>query len=152
MRALSPIVPLMYLDSISDGILKGLDQQAFTFRTAVSDSVIRIILILILLPIFGLRGFIWIMYFSNVLTCFLNVGRLLHVTRVKIHFINEILLPLTSAAVIAIACDRLLGLLGGIGNLVYIILLCVISLPLYCGAMLMFKVVSPDDLRSFLRK
>ena len=152
LRALSPIVPLMYLDSISDGILKGLDQQAFTFRTAVSDSVIRIILILILLPIFGLRGFIWIMYFSNVLTCFLNVGRLLHVTRVKIHFINEILLPLTSAVVIAIACDRLLGLLGGIGNLVYIILLCVISLPLYCGAMLMFKIVSPDDLRSFLRK
>lgn len=152
LRALSPIVPLMYLDSISDGILKGLDQQAFTFRTAVSDSVLRIILILILLPIFGLRGFIWIMYFSNVLTCFLNVGRLLHVTRVKIRFINEILLPLTSAAVIAIACDRLLGLWGGIGNLVYIILLCVISLPLYFGAMLMFKVVSPDDLRSFLRK
>ena len=138
LRALSPIVPLMYLDSISDGILKGLDQQAFTF--------------LILLPIFGLRGFIWIMYFSNVLTCFLNVGRLLHVTRVKIRFINEILLPLTSAAVIAIACDRLLGFWGGIGNLVYIILLCIISLPLYFGAMLMFKVVSPDDLRSFLRK
>ena len=152
LRALSPIVPLMYLDSISDGILKGLDQQAFTFRTAVSDSVLRIILILILLPIFGLRGFIWIMYFSNVLTCFLNVGRLLHVTKVKIRFINEIILPLTSAAVIAIACDRLLGLLGGIGNLVYIILLCIISLPLYCGAMLMFKIVSPDDLRSFLRK
>ena len=152
LRALSPIVPLMYLDSISDGILKGLDQQAFTFRTAVSDSVIRIILILILLPIFGLRGFIWIMYFSNVLTCFLNVGRLLHVTRVKIRFINEILLPLTSAVVIAIACDRLLGLWGSMGNLVYIILLCIISLPLYFGAMLMFKVVSPDDLRSFLRK
>ena len=152
LRALSPIVPLMYLDSISDGILKGLDQQAFTFRTAVSDSVLRIILILILLPIFGLRGFIWIMYFSNVLTCFLNVGRLLHVTKVKIRFINEILLPLTSAVVIAIACDRLLTLFSGIGNLVYIILLCIISLPLYCGAMLMFKVVSPDDLRSFLRK
>ncbi len=81
--ALSPIVPFMYLDSVSDGILKGLDQQAFTFRTAVSDSTIRIILILCLLPISGMKGFIGIMYFSNLLTCFLNVRRLCRVSGVK---------------------------------------------------------------------
>ncbi len=81
--ALSPIVPFMYLDSVSDGILKGLDQQGFTFRTAISDSTIRIILILVLLPISGMRGFIGIMYFSNFLTCFLNVRRLCRVTDVK---------------------------------------------------------------------
>lgn len=81
--ALSPIVPFMYLDSVSDGILKGLDQQTFTFRTAISDSTIRIILILCLLPISGMKGFIGIMYFSNFLTCFLNVRRLCKVTEVK---------------------------------------------------------------------
>ena len=31
--ALSPIVPFMYLDSVADGILKGLDQQNFCFKT-----------------------------------------------------------------------------------------------------------------------
>ncbi len=80
---LSPIVPFMYLDSVSDGILKGLDQQSFTFRTAISDSTIRIILILCLLPISGMKGFIGIMYFSNFLTCFLNVKRLCKVSNVK---------------------------------------------------------------------
>ncbi len=82
--ALSPIVPFMYLDSVSDGILKGLDQQSFTFRTAISDSTLRIILILCLLPISGMKGFIGIMYFSNFLTCFLNVKRLCKVSGVKI--------------------------------------------------------------------
>ena len=81
--ALSPIVPFMYLDSVSDGILKGLDEQSFTFRTAISDSTIRIILILCLLPISGMKGFIGIMYFSNFLTCFLNVRRLCKVSEVK---------------------------------------------------------------------
>ncbi len=81
--ALSPIVPFMYLDSVSDGILKGLDQQSFTFRTAISDSTIRIILILVLLPVSGMRGFIGIMYFSNFLTCFLNVKRLCKVSGIK---------------------------------------------------------------------
>ena len=61
LRALSPIVPLMYLDSISDGILKGLTSKPFTFRTAVSDSVLGIILILILLR-FSTRG----IYLDNV--------------------------------------------------------------------------------------
>ncbi len=82
--ALSPIVPFMYLDSVSDGILKGLDQQAFSFRTAISDSILRIILILCLLPVSGMRGFIGIMYFSNFLTCFLNVKRLCKVTNIKL--------------------------------------------------------------------
>ena len=81
--ALSPIVPFMYLDSVADGILKGLDQQIFTFQTAVSDSTIRIILILCLLPISGMKGFIGIMYFSNFLTCFLNVKRLCKVSGLK---------------------------------------------------------------------
>ncbi|MBQ6847712.1 MAG: polysaccharide biosynthesis protein [Clostridia bacterium] len=81
--ALAPIVPFMYLDSVSDGILKGLDEQSFTFRTSISDSTIRIILILCLLPISGMKGFIGIMYFSNFLTCFLNMRRLCKVTNIK---------------------------------------------------------------------
>ena len=63
LKVLSPIVPFMYLDSISDGILKGLDQQKFSFKTAISDSVFRIILILLIVPKTGLKGFIGIMFF-----------------------------------------------------------------------------------------
>ena len=152
LRALSPIVPLMYLDSISDGILKGLDQQSFTFKTAISDSVIRIILILLILPIFGLRGFIWIMYFSNVLTCFLNVGRLLKVSKAKLYAVKEIILPTVSALCIVLLADTVLRLFGNMNNLVYIILLCVISLPVYVLLIFLFRIVKPEDIRDFLRK
>ena len=95
--ALSPIVPLMYLDSVSDGILKGLDQQLFTFRTSVCDSAIRIILVILVLPKFSLNGFIGIMYFSNFLTCFLNVKRLLKVSHAEVSLIKGILLPIVTA-------------------------------------------------------
>lgn len=131
LQALSPIVPLMYCDSISDGILKGLDQQSFCFKTAIGDSVLRIILILLLLPLLGLKGFIIIMYFSNFLTCFLNVGRLLKVSHAKIKFLKEIILPILTALTITLLTDTLLRLFVGLPNLVYIILLCGISLPIY---------------------
>ena len=130
-KALSPIVPLMYLDSISDGLLKGLDQQNYTFWTAVSDSSIRIILILILLPLTGLKGFIGIMYFSNFFTCILHLSRLIKISKAQINIIKEIMLPLMSACIISFLTNTLLSIFTISADLVYIILLCGISLPLY---------------------
>ena len=131
LKALSPIVPLMYLDSICDGILKGLDQQGFTFKTAISDSIIRIILILVMLSKMGINGFILIMYFSNLFTCLLNVGRLVKISKAKILFFNDLCLPLISAFSVSFIINTLLGLLKIKNILVYIIFLGVFSLALY---------------------
>ena len=152
LRALSPIVPLMYLDSVSDGILKGLDQQAFSFRTAITDSSLRIILILIILPVSGLRGFIWIMYFSNLLTCALNVGRLIKVTGARLKPLNEVILPLAAALCITLLSNMLLRLIVGISNLVYLILICLISLPLYLLFIFLFGTVTVDDVKDILKR
>ena len=151
LRALAPIVPLMYLDSVSDGILKGLDQQAFSFRTAVSDSGIRIILIIALLPFFGLRGFIWIMYFSNFLTCALNVGRLIKVSHARIYILNEIILPLVSAFCVSFLSDTLLRLFS-LPGLFYVIIHCALSAGLYTLLIFLFGIVKPDDIRNLIKK
>lgn len=131
LKVLSPIVPFMYLDSVSDGILKGLDQQRFTFKTAISDSAIRIILILLLLPVMGLKGFIIIMYFSNALTCFLNVGRLIKISEAKFKIMEDVLFPLLFSLALCIFFDMLIGRIGVKTELVYIILICGASLPIY---------------------
>ncbi len=151
LKALSPIVPLMYLDSISDGILKGLDQQKFTFRTAISDSFLRILLIISLLPVTGLKGFIGIMYFSNFLTCFLNVGRLIKVSRAKFKKTEEILLPLLSSIIISLLFDTLYSNLGITNNLVYITLMCFSSLLVYFLILFFLKVIKPEEIKDFLR-
>lgn len=150
-KALAPIVPLMYLDSISDGILKGLDQQGFTFKNSVFDSFLRIILILLVLPKSGLRGFLGIMYFSNILTCFLNVGRLIKVSGAKFKFIQEILLPLISAFCIALLSDTLLRLFSVTNSLVYIILLCAVCLPLYFIMLFLLGTVTAEDIKGVLK-
>ncbi len=150
-KALSPIVPLMYLDSISDGILKGLDQQRYTFFTSVSDSILRIILVFSVLPFFGLRGFIVIMYFSNLFTCFLNVSRLIKKSRASFSFLNELILPLLLAATVTLLTNCILGIFAISSSLVYIILLCIISIPLYCLLLFLFGIVSVDEIRNFLK-
>lgn len=145
LRALSPIVPLMYLDSISDGILKGMDQQSFTFCTAISDSTIRLIFILILLPKFGLMGFILIMYFSNFLTCFLNVRRLLKISDAKINYTKTILLPTVISLCCTLGLRFLLYKFNFLGLPGFTIIFCVLSVLLYSLSLFGLKIVKKED-------
>lgn len=147
--ALSPIIPFMYLDSVADGILKGLDQQTFCFRTGITDSILRIALIIAVLPYFGMRGFIIIMYFSNFLTCFLNVMRLIKLSNAKIDIVNLILLPVSFAFCITLIFKNILEIFN-FSNLVYIILICILSIPFYILFLFLFKCVTKEELKNIL--
>ncbi len=146
-KALAPIVPFMYLDSISDGILKGLDQQKFTFKTSVSDSAIRIILIVLFVPISGIKGFILIMYFSNFLTCFLNVRRLLKVVELKLPFVKDFLIPIISAITTTLFFRAILEALKIKNNLVYIIFLAAASIAVYMVMLFGLKILDKEALK-----
>jgi stage V sporulation protein B len=148
LKALSPIVPLMYLDSICDGVLKGLDQQNFTFRTSLSDSALRIILILLLLPKTGLWGFIGIMYFSNLYTCLLNVGRLVKITKVKLDYAKILVMPFLLSLTTSFLSRFLLLSLGIKNNIIFTLGFCVLSCFLYLILVFSLKISKKDD---FLR-
>lgn len=96
--ALAPIVPFMYLESVVDGLLKGLDQQISSLKYGVLDSVLRMGAILLLLPGRGMKGFLLIMVVSNVLTASLNIHRLLVVTGIKIRWGQWVAKPLLAIA------------------------------------------------------
>ena len=108
LRVLAPLMPVMYLESIVDGMLKGLNQQVSSLRYSVLDSVSRIALILVLVPLRGMGGFLWIMVFSNFLTSGLNLHRLLKVTEVRLRVFEWIIKPLLAVALSA-ALMRLCG-------------------------------------------
>ena len=143
--ALAPIVPLMYIDSLCDGMLKGLDQQKFTFRVSVSDSAIRIILILIFLEKSGINGFISIMYFSNLLTCILNVRRLVKISGAAVNMQKAVIIPVISAFAAALTIKTILNLFS-MSNLVYIIIMCGVCTVLYMIPVSYFGCISVFNL------
>lgn len=149
--ALSPIVPFMYLDAIADGILKGLDQQKFTFHTSVCDSAIRIALVLLLLPKWGIYAFIGIMYFSNFLTCVLNTKRLIKISGSKLDFTNTFFLPFCGAFTLCFGINTLIKTLFNMSDFLFVIILCGICIPLYFAYLFMMGIIDRDDL-SFIRK
>lgn len=113
LRVLAPLVPIMYGESIVDGMLKGLNQQVSSLKYSVADSAIRIVLIFLLVPLRGMGGFLFIMVISNVLTSFLNFNRLFTVTGLKMDWMGMVVKPLLAAifaAVFALFVTRLPGL------------------------------------------
>ncbi len=76
-RFLAPLTPVMYVESVAVGLLKGLNQQTPSLIYGIIDSITRILLIYTLLPAFGMSGMMVLMVFSNLLTCALHMHRLM---------------------------------------------------------------------------
>lgn len=80
LQILGPLTPVMYLDTVATGLLRGLGEQVRSLWYNVADSVLRLVLIPLLLPRFGISGFLFVMLLSNLLTAFLSTRRLLTVS------------------------------------------------------------------------
>lgn len=55
---LAPVVPVMFLDHITDAALKGLGEQVAVMWINIADSALTVCLILLLLPRMGIFGYI----------------------------------------------------------------------------------------------
>ena len=87
----------MYLESAISGMMQGLNQQRKALKYNVIDSTLRISLILLVLPKYGIKGFLLIMYISNITTSMLNLIRLLKVSKTKFNFDFWLLKPVLAS-------------------------------------------------------
>lgn len=93
LRVLAPLIPLMYLDNVADGMLKALDQQMSTMTYNIIDSILRVAMIYYLIPAKGVTGLIIVIIVSNVMDSFLSIGKLLKVANLKFKFFDWTVKP-----------------------------------------------------------
>ena len=75
-RSFVPIVPMIYMDIIVDGCLKGLGQQLWSMGINILESALSVMLTLLLIPRFGITGFVWVVYFNEIFNFILSFGML----------------------------------------------------------------------------
>ena len=113
LRVLGPAMPLMYLESMVDGAMKGMGEQKAVFRYSLWDAVLRIAGVLLLLPRWGMKGFLWVILLSSAYTCQMNTARLLHVSGLQPRLWRWMGAPALAALVSAGAGEGLRTLLAG---------------------------------------
>lgn len=144
-KALAPLVPFMYVDLIADGILKGLDEQNFLFKSNVSDSLIRIILVFLLVPPFGMIGFLGVMLFSNLFTSLLSIVKIFKTTKIQPDFKKYFLKPLFAIAIASVISDKICFTVNTY-NILYVILASTCITILYFVFMIVLGGVNVDNI------
>ncbi len=91
---ISPLIPVMYLDTSIDGILKGMGEQVYCMGVNIIDSLLSVILVWLLLPTLGIQGYIVTVYFTEIVNATLSITRLLMITKVKLRLFNRLIKPL----------------------------------------------------------
>ena len=76
-RILAPLAPLMFLDHLTDCILKGIGEHVFCMWVNIGDSLLSILLVLVLVPPLGAVGYALVILIAETMNFLLSFGRLL---------------------------------------------------------------------------
>ena len=90
------LVPLMYLDTTVDGMLKGLNEQLASMKYNIIDSAISVFLVYTLLPVMGINGYIVCVFITELVNDVLSFSRLMSVTKIKIPIYRTLISPVLS--------------------------------------------------------
>jgi stage V sporulation protein B len=54
---LAPVIPLMYLDHVTDSMLKGIGEHVYSMWINIADSFLSVFLVWVMIPIFDIVGY-----------------------------------------------------------------------------------------------
>ncbi len=83
-RILALVTPFMYMETVSDGLLKAMDEQKRSLAYGVWNSVLRLAAVLTVIPLTGAEGYLWLLVASNSFSFFLCFGRLRRITGIRL--------------------------------------------------------------------
>ena len=86
----------MYLDTSVDSILKGLGHQFYCMVINIVDALLSVILVWLLLPRYGIMGYIVTVYFTELINATLSITKLLCVSKIKFKIFEWVAKPLIS--------------------------------------------------------
>ncbi|MBE6529468.1 MAG: hypothetical protein E7680_02555 [Ruminococcaceae bacterium] len=116
LRLLAPLIPIMYVDTATDAMLKGLGEQFRSMIINIADAALSVVLVWILVPKFGITGYLVTIYISELFNTVLSIHRLLVVSKTTPKIFKWVYLPLLSVIGASFAAKGLLSLLPNPGN------------------------------------
>jgi stage V sporulation protein B len=87
----------MYLDTAVDSVLKGLGQQVYTMKVNIIDAFVSVLAVWLLVPHLGLKGYIVVIFISELINFSFSFTRMVTVAGAKGIFFRRIPLPVLAA-------------------------------------------------------
>ena len=96
---LAPVIPLMYLDHVTDSMLKGIGEHVYSMWVNIADSLLSVFLVWALIPIFDISGYAIVIIIMELFNFILSYMRLRKRISFRFSLYRALLLPVFSSAI-----------------------------------------------------
>ena len=100
---LAPVIPIMYLDHVTDSILKGIGEHVFSMWVNIADSFLSVILVFLLIPLFDISGYALVIILMELFNFGLSYYRLKKRIRFKTRLRGAALAFLASVSAVLLS-------------------------------------------------
>ena len=90
---LAPVIPIMYLDHVTDAMLKGIGEHVYSMWVNIADSVLSVVLVWFLIPVMGISGYAVVIVVMELFNFSLSALRLKGRIHFKISILHSLALP-----------------------------------------------------------
>ena len=119
---LALIVPIMYMDHVTDSMLKGVGEQVYSMWVNISDSVLSVLLVWFLIPRLGIMGYALVIVIMEGYNFTLSLLRLRRRLRIRLDIRGAFALPLAFSLIAALLTKSLFLFAGsGAGALLLVL-------------------------------
>lgn len=80
-RIFAFLVPIMYMDIVTDGCLKGLGQMMWSMTFNIAEACIGVLLVITVLPRAALSGYVFVIFFCEIFNFIFSFSRLTYIVR-----------------------------------------------------------------------
>ena len=104
---LAPVIPIMYLDHVTDSVLKGIGEHVYSMWVNITDSLLSVALVWLLIPKMGIMGYAVCIIAMEGYNFILSALRLFKRIKFRISLMDAMLLPIISAFASGILVKKL---------------------------------------------
>ncbi len=83
-RLMAPLVVVMYMDMVTDGMLKGLGMQLDSMIVNITDALLCLIFVYFLVPVWAVKAYVGIIFFSECYNFVLSFRKLSEVVDIRL--------------------------------------------------------------------
>ena len=151
LRLLAPLIPIMYIDTATDAMMKGLGEQVYSMNINIADALISVILAWVLIPEFGVDGYLITIYFSEIFNTVLSITHLLAIAAPPVQLFKWIYKPLLCIVTATVTIRALLLRLPlpAMPIALSVILHCAAVLALYLLLLRLCGAINREDMEWF---
>ena len=129
---MAPVLPIMYLDHVTDSMLKGVGEQVYSMWVNITDSFISIILVWVLIPRMGIMGYAVVRVVMEGYNFILSAVRLYSKIGFKVNAFRSVFLPLLSAS-LAVLLSKQIFIFDSSARPLWLILKIVFAVCVFLG-------------------